>query len=111
MTVIRFLGFVFQVQREASEYTTSIFLFGNVLGLFMMPVVILLAFAKDVNPLVFIYSGLVILTSFLCVRLIRGLIIGINSLRVSGFYLFLYLCTLEILPFVILVKLFLLKVK
>lgn len=107
----RFFGYVFKTQREAGEYTTSIFLFGNTLGLFMMPVVICLAFAKQVNPLVFIYTGLVIMATFLCARLVRGLIIGINSVRVSRFYLFLYLCTLEILPFVILVKIFMEKVK
>jgi hypothetical protein len=108
--VIRLTGFVFQAQKETGEYTVSVLLFGNTLGLFMMPVVICLAFARQISPLVFIYTGLSILATFLCARLVRGLIIGFNSSRVSGFYLFLYLCTLEILPFVILLKLFLLRI-
>ena len=110
MIVIRLLGFIFQVQKEALDYSTTVFLFGNTLGLFMMPIVICLSFARQVSPLIFIYSGFAILATFLCARLVRGLIIGINSTRVSRFYLFLYLCTLEILPFVVMMKLFFLKI-
>jgi len=67
--------------------------------------VMCLAFFRQVSPSVFIYAGYAIIGGFLAVRLIRGLAIGFNSSRVSKFYLFLYLCTLEILPFIVLVKL------
>jgi hypothetical protein len=106
--VVKFFGFIFQTGKEAGEYTMSLFLFGNVLGLFMMPVVICLSFARQIPAQVFIYGGLAVIGTFLCARLVRGVIIGLNSSRVSTFYLFLYLCTLEILPFVVLVKLFIL---
>jgi hypothetical protein len=104
--LIRFSGFVFKTSKEAVEYASTMFIFLNILGLFMLPIVICLAFVKQINPDVFIYTGYFIILSFLCVRLIRGLVIGFNSNRVSKFYLFLYLCTLEIIPFIILVKLF-----
>ena len=103
-------GFVFQMQKEVSDYVVTLFLFCNTLGLFMMPIVICLAFARKVNPRLFIVAGGIILATFLCARLVRGLIIGINSVRVSRFYLFLYLCTLEILPLVVLLKLFLIRI-
>jgi hypothetical protein len=109
LLTIRAVGFVFEIQKEIREYTISVFLFCNALGLFLLPVVICLAFLKQVNPSVFIYSGITIITVFLLTRLARGLIIGFNSTRVSKFYLFLYLCTLEIVPIVIMVKLFIPK--
>jgi hypothetical protein len=109
--VVRFFGFVFQTSKEAVEYLHSLFLFGNTLGIFMMPVVICLAFARNLPPVFFIYTGFGLIVTFLCARLVRGFIIGMNSARVSRFYLFLYLCTLEILPFIVLVKLFILKIK
>jgi hypothetical protein len=109
LLVIRAVGFVFETQKEIREYTISVFLFCNTLGLFLLPVVICLAFLKQVNPSVFIYSGITLIAVFLFTRLIRGLIIGFNSTRVSKFYLFLYLCTLEIVPLVIMVKLFMPK--
>ncbi|MCX6296208.1 MAG: DUF4271 domain-containing protein [Bacteroidetes bacterium] len=104
--VVRIFGFIFQKQKEAGDYAMMIFLFCNILGLFLLPIVVCLAFVKEVSPLVFIYLGFGVSALFLCIRLIRGVIIGINSIGVSRFYLFLYLCTFEILPFVIMVKLF-----
>jgi hypothetical protein len=109
--MIRLSGFIFKTGKETSEYISAIFIFINVLGLFMLPVVTCLAFVKQVNPRVFIYTGYLIIGSFLCLRLLKGLVIGFGSNRVSKFYLFLYLCTLEIIPFVILIKLFMLYVK
>jgi hypothetical protein len=109
LLTIRAVGFICEAQKEIREYTISVFLFCNVVGLFLLPVVICLAFLKQVNPSVFIYTGITIISAFLFTRLVRGLIIGFNSTRVSKFYLFLYLCTLEIVPLVIMVKLFIPK--
>ena len=109
--VVRIFGFVFENQKEANDYSMMIFLFCNMLGMFLLPVVVCLAFVKDLSPAIFVYTGMGIFALFLCVRLLKGLIIGINSVRVSKFYLFLYLCSLEILPFVIGIKLFILNSK
>jgi hypothetical protein len=104
-------GFIFQNEKEAGEYATTLFLFCNILGIFLLPVVIGVAFVKQVPPVTFIYFGMFIYALFIVIRLLRGIIIGVNSIRVSKFYLFLYLCTLEILPFVIMSKLFILNNK
>lgn len=109
LLAIRMVGFLFETQKEIREYTVSIFLFCNAVGLFMLPVVICLAFLKQVNPSVFIYTGFIVIGVFFLTRLVRGVIIGLGSTRVSKFYLFLYLCTLEIVPLAIMVKLFILK--
>ncbi len=109
--IVRVVGFVFQSQEEAGKYSMMIFLFCNILGLFLLPIVVCIAFVKDISPLFFIYSGFSIFVLLLFVRLLRGVVIGINGIRVSKFYLFLYLCTLEILPFVIMVKLFMINIK
>lgn len=109
--VIRLLGSVFKVQKEMSEYAMLVFLFCNTLGLFMLPVVVGLSFIDQVPPAVFINTGLAIIAVFIGVRTVRGLFLGLNSSRISKFYLFVYLCTLEILPFIILAKLFMLEVK
>jgi hypothetical protein len=107
---IRLSGFVFKVGKEALDYSSALFIFVNILGLFMLPVVICLEFVKQADPRIFIYTGYFFILGFLCMRVLRGLVIGISSSRVSKFYLFLYLCSLEMVPFVILVKLFMLYV-
>ncbi|MFL5764573.1 MAG: DUF4271 domain-containing protein [Bacteroidia bacterium] len=111
LALVRFSGFIFQTQRETSDYTLLIFLFCDTLGLFLLPVVICLAFVSNIPPLIFIYGGLGLFAIFLLIRILRGFLIGLNSVRVSRFYLFLYLCTLEILPFVVIVKLFMINLQ
>lgn len=111
ITSIRFLGLVFKTTKESLEYVMTVVLFENTLGLFLLPVVIGLMFVKQASPEIFIYIGIGIILLFLLVRLIRGLMIGLNSPRISKFYLFLYLCALELLPLIVVVKLFLLFVK
>jgi hypothetical protein len=106
---IRVLGNIFSVQKEAAEYTMLVFLFCNTLGLFMLPVVLGLSFMKQIHPSFFVYTGITLIGVFIVIRTLRGLFIGMNSSRISKIYLFVYLCTLELLPFIILVKLFLLK--
>jgi hypothetical protein len=105
---IRLSGFIFKVGKEALDYSSAMFVFINILGLFMLPVVICMEFVKQVNPQIFIYTGCFFIFGFLCMRVLRGIVIGAASNRVSKFYLFLYLCTLEIVPFVIMVKLLML---
>jgi len=108
---IKFFGFVFKLPIEANNYILTLLLFTNALGLFMLPVVIGISFIKQAPENIFVYSGIGILSLFLCTRIIRGVIIGVNSVRVSNLYLFFYLCTLEILPILILTKLFLIGIK
>lgn len=109
MALINVFGYVFQVQKEASEYARLVFLYCNLLGLFMLPLSVCLVFMKQFSPAIFIGAGLVIIGIFILIRIVRGLFVGMNSTRISKLYLFMYLCTLEIMPFVILAKLFMLN--
>jgi hypothetical protein len=108
---IKFFGFVFKLPTEATNYIFTLLLFTNALGLFILPVVVGISFIKQAPVHFFVYSGIGVIIVFLCTRVIRGIIIGVNSLRVSNLYLFFYLCTLEILPILILTKLFLIGIK
>lgn len=107
--IIKLFGYIFQANKEASEYILMIYLFGNTLALIILPIVIAIVFVRQISPSIFIYTGIFTMVIFILARIIRGLIIGYSSIRFSLFYLFLYLCALEILPFVIMVKLFLLR--
>jgi hypothetical protein len=104
--VIRFLAFAFGLKSSGSEYIYTILLFNKIAGLIMAPIVLLLAFARQLNPAFLVYLGLLFLGILLVYRILRLIQIGLSSAGVSILYLFLYLCTLEILPFVVLIKLF-----
>jgi hypothetical protein len=106
ITVIRFLAITFSMKGAGSEYIYMILLFNKVAGLIMFPLVMMISFARQLNPDFALYGGMVILVIMLIYRTLRLIQIGISTSGVSIIYLFLYLCTLEILPFVVLIKLF-----
>ncbi len=107
LLTVHVTGVIFETRKEVEEYIISVLLFCNSVGLFLLPVVICITFLRQINPSVFIYTGTLLFVIFLITRIVRGLIIGLKSKRVSKFYLFLYLCTLEIMPLALMVKLLL----
>jgi hypothetical protein len=96
--VIRTLAFIFRTENEAAEYVFYILLVNQVLGILLLPVVTSLAFARFIEPDWLIYTGLALIAILFIYRILRGILVGISRLRISGLYLFLYLCTLEFLP-------------
>jgi hypothetical protein len=74
-------------------------------ALFIFAFIILMTYTKILPVRDFILSGIFILSIMYLIRVIRLLIIFLNR-SVSIFYLILYLCALEILPVLIIVKYF-----
>nr|WP_321354292.1 DUF4271 domain-containing protein [uncultured Draconibacterium sp.] len=97
------LGLMFETQNETREYLFSYDNFNRSLSLVFLPVVILIQFAPLKTPVFIAISGLVILFIFNLILLRRGAIILLKK-QFSLFYLFLYLCTLEILPLLLIYK-------
>jgi hypothetical protein len=75
--------------------------FADSLVLFILNSIIL--FAPVNNPVPFIWSGIIITSIFLLIRSLRLLTIFINR-HISISYFILYLCALEILPVLVIMK-------
>jgi hypothetical protein len=104
--LVRLGGFVFAKNRIASEY---LFYYGNLLRLVGIVFLILnigLFFINQKSEFIFIYIALFVALIAYLVKVIRILIIFFNN-RFSLYYLILYFCALEIIPVVLLIKLFL----
>ena len=97
------LGLMFETQNETREYLFSYDNFNRSLSLIFLPVVILIQFAPLKTPVFIAILGLIILFLFNIILLRRGAIILLKK-QFSLFYLFLYLCTLEILPLLLIYK-------
>ena len=100
--------FIFNVQNICSDYLFNITLFNNLLGIILIPVIALMYFTTLDYSILLIYLVIPILVFIFIIRLIRLFIIG-KSKSISYFYIFLYICTLEILPLVVMIKFFILK--
>jgi hypothetical protein len=102
LSLIRITGKIFKSKKETNEYILLLFIFNQTTGIILLPILIIIIYLKIyfLIDLVFIISGLI-----LFYRLIRVLFYRISPSKFSVLYLFLYLCTVEILPLLILLKL------
>ena len=95
---IRIVAGIFKADSEAKEYIFYILLFNQLLSIFLLPLVTGIAFIRNFDPSLMIYLGIGVIVILFIYRLLRGIFIGISKPKISKFYLFLYLCTLEFLP-------------
>lgn len=102
--VISFLGMIFPIQKETSIYNMTITIFGVILSLVLFVFNILIAYVPTELTPIFIYISFFIIGSIYIFRSIRGLSIGSKFLNHNKFHFFIYLCSLEIAPALILWK-------
>lgn len=100
-----FIGAILNAQREAFEYIHNLFLFNKIYGVILIPVIVCIPFfgAPVANYLIF--AGVFLFVISFLFRMFRGIQISLK-INFSFFYLILYLCTVEILPVLILGKFF-----
>jgi hypothetical protein len=101
--IYKLLGFVSGTNTETREYLFNIQNHNKVLGILLWPLVALIAWLPFRNSWIFILTGLLLTAIIYLIYLFRGAKIIIKK-QYSMFYLFLYLCTLEILPLLLLFK-------
>jgi len=102
--IMLFFGKIFMVQDVAKLGVFFSFLFDRALGFFLFPLVVMLYF--------FIFN--ITVTLFVVISIVCGLLlllkifwlwkIGTKAFGLSRVYIFLYLCTLEISPLILLAK-------
>ena len=97
-------GHVFKIHKETDEYIFNQFLVLQILGILLTMWCILLNYSTKISKEFIIYIGFATLLMGFVVRMIKGFGIA-NMNTYSPVYIFLYLCTLEILPLIIIVKL------
>jgi hypothetical protein len=99
----KIISYIFLFQEEFAEYIHNVFLFNKNIGLLLFPIIIIYPFiAENIKPLL-IYTGLILIIIMLLLRMYRGFQIIMRK-GVNMFYLILYLCAVEILPVLLLVK-------
>lgn len=94
-----FTGIVSESVPETAEFFYNVNIHNRVLGLFLIPITLIIAFSSLQNPKIVTVTGLFICGFFYSILLIRGAKILMTK-HFSIFYLILYLCTLEFLPLV-----------
>ncbi len=103
--ILKLTGYLFAKREIFSEYAHNISLLAKSFGLFLFPVIAGALFAPDNWLPFFIYSGLAAAILYYIAKIPRGFKLLQNK-EFSLFYLFLYLCTVEIIPLIIAFRFF-----
>jgi len=99
---IRILGEVFRTFQTTHEYMLNSLVFNLMTGIVILPFLIMVIYLKSIPMVYFCLIFMVFLNVF---RFVRGFLIGVSLTKFSYLFLFVYLCSLEILPLLIIAKL------
>jgi hypothetical protein len=104
---LKIVGWLFNMSRAADSYTFIVFIINKVIGIFLMPFLILLAFAQEPLYTISLVVSWCGLGALLLYRFILGFGAIRNEVRFNLFHFFLYLCAFEIIPLLLIYKLLL----
>ncbi len=102
--VTRFLGLIFDVQRIVREYVSILYLSYFNAALMFLPIVMVLSLVPQAQMSWIIPATLVLVLCLFIFRFAKTASGLLTNYRFSKFYLFMYLCCLEIAPVLILVR-------
>ncbi len=103
--VIALLSYIFPFTTEINLYGFTIAIFNFVIGIALLPFITLMAFASTNTHYLILYIVIGLLAVVYLFRTFRSLMIGNKYLINNKFHFFMYLCTIEIAPMLILIKL------
>ena len=103
---LNILGSTYPITKETTQFSFSILLHNILLGVGLIPVTLFLAFGPDGLDKGVAILGIAICGLVYLMRQFRGLIIGGSLIGSNFLHFFVYLCAVEILPLVTLVKFF-----
>jgi hypothetical protein len=101
-TAVRFVGKTFKNHIILSEYMHTNFIFNMVTGLILLPFIIVSVYLPS---LIAVYTGIALWLAIFLYRFVRELFTGLTYTKFSLFPRILYLCTFEIIPFLVFTKL------
>ena len=99
-----FIGNIFNISKDSSLYSFTIMSFNIFLGLVLIPVNLVVAFSPVEISSATLQVGIGLIIILLLIRLARGLLVGARFISENLFQFFIYLCTFEIAPILILLK-------
>ena len=94
-------GIIFKTAESSRYYQLNTLIFNQITGIVVFPFAIMALYWENTT---FLIIGGIIVSLLFGYRLFRGILTGMANKNYNLLYLFLYLCTLEILPLLLLLK-------
>src|SRR5690606_9283896 len=100
--VLRFLGFLFDMQRLVRDYVSILYLSYFNTAILFLPLNLIIAFTPETHNSLIFYISILLLVIIFSFQFLRASLAALKTYRFPKFYLFLYFCALEIGPILIL---------
>ena len=104
---LKVIGWLLNMQKAADGYIFIVFIINKVIGIFLIPFLLLIAFANEPVYSISLVLSWVVIGALLLYRFILGFATIRNEVRFNLFHFFLYLCAFEIVPLLLIYKLLL----
>ncbi|MFZ4521126.1 MAG: DUF4271 domain-containing protein [Bacteroidales bacterium] len=108
LAMIQVLGVIFKTKETTGNYLLNLLIFALLSGPMLLVFMVFIVYLKSVAIL---YICLALFILLFALRFMRGFFIGIALSKFSYLFLFVYLCSLEILPLLVLIKILLNQTK
>lgn len=100
----RFMGWIFHATTAAKTYNFIVFIINKIIGIVIIPFLFLITFSSMQQSQFFIVLSLCVLSLLLLMRLFLTYKSISNILKMNAIHFFLYFCSLEILPLLLMYK-------
>jgi hypothetical protein len=102
--LLKLAGWIFGIRQAVDTYLFIIFLINKMIGIFLIPVVFVMAFAGETLFDIALVVAYVVLTCLLVYRFLSSYRPIRSEIKVTRFHFFLYLCAFEIAPLLLIYK-------
>ena len=103
--LLKLMSTIFPFGKEINQYHFLIGIFNQIIGLALIPLVTIIAFAPQNVKLFAIYGALGVIGIIFLNRFFRSVVIASKFIAFHKFHLIVYLCAVEIAPIFIIAKL------
>jgi hypothetical protein len=105
--LLKMMGWIFNISEATDTYNFVVFLVNKLLGIFLVPFVVLLAFSEKALVDILVTLSFTMIAILFAYRYIISYSPVRKEIKVSQFHFFLYLCAFEIAPLLLIYKLLL----
>jgi hypothetical protein len=109
--VLKIAGWIFNISHAIDTYIFIVFLVNKMIGIFLLPMVVLMAFSSDPLYRVVQTLAFVMLVIFILYRFIISYKPIRSEIKVNRLHFFVYLCAFEIAPLLLIYKVLLIFVE
>ncbi len=104
---IHLSGWIFNATADAQSYMYVVFMVNKIIGILSLPAILIFAFSQNPQLGQYVLTiGAILLVVLLLYRYVVTFSLMARNLQLNAFHFFLYLCSVEIVPILILYKLF-----